>query len=837
MKYEEYLINFVKAYLPIGGELLISENSKTPVIYASDLDKDGIVEIIVGYTWREEVYIMILKSYYNLWYLAANFKGEGHDVNYLKDASIISERENNLIIGWQYGAIWSKLNIYQWTSKGIVNRTPQDIYYSKIEVEDMPGVDGKDGKEEIALWGHDTGDAYKIEVFRWVDGKLQPATDVYSYYFKRVVAFYEEKVKEMPDAAFYWYYLADAQLKAEMPEKALVSVEKAISLNNADPSIYPPRETLLKLREEILSKLNSRDVNEYDTRNDRQNKLFPAPVNTIDGVKWGYIDSKGKFIINPKYNSARDFQDNGIAIVEARSLYGLIDVSGRYIIEPKYETINEFSEGRAAVVDKEGFKVIDETGKELTSKAYNYIGSYTEGRAMFTIEDSQGNWLYGFLDRNGREAIPAKYKSANDFNDGKAVVKVNEGEYNLIGVNGEILNSYRYSYVGSIGDGLLPFREKDESKFGFIDEAGNIVIEPQFTGAQAFKEGRAVVNAGEDFTSKYGLIDKSGKYIIEPLYNDIQLLWEERVAVGRNVEKDKPYMGSRYAIADMNGNFLTDFIYSQVLSYKDGVASAYDDKNTFFIDKGGNKAEGLPIVEGSGSLSIEENIIRGNIDLRTMYLRKDGTLIYKQNTIILLSNRYRIIEEKYKPNKDYLVYYPKLKVMDDEQAQKSVNEKLKELSQIKEVPGDVQLENSYTGDFSIEFFKKNLLVLELNGYDFPFGAAHGMPSLIYPHIDLVTGKFYELEELFKNDSNYVKVLSDIIENEIKTNEEYSYVWIEDYKGIRADQPFYINKEALYIYFYPYEIAPYAAGFPTFKIEFDKISNIIDVNGEFWRAFN
>jgi hypothetical protein len=42
---------------------------------------------------------------------------------------------------------------------------------------------------------------------------------------------------------------------------------------------------------------------------------------------------------------------------------------------------------------------------------------------------------------------------------------------------------------------------------------------------------------------------------------------------------------------------------------------------------------------------------------------------------------------------------------------------------------------------------------------------------------------------------------------------------------------------LYIYFTPYEIAPYAAGFPTFKIPFTQILNIIDEEGEFWKAFN
>ncbi len=46
-------------------------------------------------------------------------------------------------------------------------------------------------------------------------------------------------------------YLADAELKAEI-QRALKSIEKAISINSG----YPDKDGLLKLKEEILLKLN-----------------------------------------------------------------------------------------------------------------------------------------------------------------------------------------------------------------------------------------------------------------------------------------------------------------------------------------------------------------------------------------------------------------------------------------------------------------------------------------------------------------------------------------------------------------------------------------------------
>ncbi|PRR77787.1 hypothetical protein CLLI_21750 [Clostridium liquoris] len=346
-----------------------------------------------------------------------------------------------------------------------------------------------------------------------------------------------------------------------------------------------------------------------------------------------------------------------------------------------------------------------------------------------------------------------------------------------------------------------------------------------------------MVNISEDYTNQYGIIDKKGNYILKPQYNEIKPLGENMVAIGKIIDAEKPYRGSKYAIGDMNGNILTDFIYYNVSNYKNGLASANDDKNTFFIDKSGNIVKNLPIVKGSGTLDLEGDLIKAYVDFRISYLTRDGKVIWEQNKIIPLNNQYSVIEEKYKPNRDYLVYYPELQGMEGKAEEKKANEKLKELSKVKPIDSNANLDYNYVGDFSVEFFKKQLLVLKLYGYEYHFGAAHGMPSEIYPHIDLVSGTFYQLKDLFKQGSDYVKVISEIIGEQIKNNKEYSYVFPDAYKGIKEDQPFYVKEYALYIYFYPYDIAPYVAGFPTFKIPYTEIMNIIDTKGDFWGSFH
>jgi hypothetical protein len=565
--------------------------------------------------------------------------------------------------------------------------------------------------------------------------------------------------------------------------------------------------------------------------------LYPVSIKTVGGSKWGYINAKGEWILKPIYDHAGDFQDNGLAIVNLNGLSGIIDISGYFIVRPKYETINPFSEGRATVIDHQGFKVIDESGKELNSSAYAFIGDYVEGRALFSVSDEKGRTMYGYLNRWGKEVLPAVYESATDFKEGKSLVKLKEGTYALINLTGKVLNTYQFFFAGDYGDGLLSFQKTAGGRFGYIDEQGKIIIEPKFTWVQPFQDGCAIVSVKEGNHEYSGMIDRKGQYILKPNYRQILHLGEGRVAIGKATNPDKPYIGSLYALGDINGHILTGFIFNEITKFENSRASAANDHVTFFIDKKGKRIAGLPIVNGNGELQYHKTVIKGEIDFRLLYFKKDGEPIWKPNTVIPLQEQYAVIEQKYKPNKDFLVYYPQITGMTNRKKQEKMNQTLKDLAGIKETPEYLQLESNYTGDFEVTFFKKELLVIEITGYNYPFGAAHGMPLKKYAHLDLKTGESFYLKDLFKPISPYVKVLSERIGNQINNNPRYNYVFPGSYKGIQVDQPFFISEAGLNIYFYPYEIAPYSAGFPVFTISFEELTNIIDQSGEFWKSFH
>lgn len=568
--------------------------------------------------------------------------------------------------------------------------------------------------------------------------------------------------------------------------------------------------------------------------------LYPAAVNAIGGYRWGYIDKEGNFVIQPQFATAEDFQDNGLAVVLTGDLSGenhsgVIDREGRFKVEAVYDYIQPFSDGIAIAMGKEGTKAVNEKGKVIF-ESKDYIANFSDGLAVFSRTADTGAWLSGYINTKGEVAIEPRFDMAGDFKDGKAIVRAEGTGISMIDKTGKTLHLYPYDYIGELGDGLLAFKEND--KYGYIDETGKVVIPPRFYEADSFKEGLAVVNLSGDYSkNSYGLIDKKGKFIIQPEYNDIQALGEGFFAVGIPIDKEYLPKGSIYAIANKTGKLLTDFIYYGVSQYHRGYASAYDKNTTFFIDGTGKKVPTLPVVEGNGTLKMEGDLIKKEVGNRTAYFDKSGKVIYKPDTEVQLSGALRVREAKFNPNRNYLVYYPQIAGMKEELRQLEINEKLERMAIDKSVTGDEELDYNYQGDYIVAFFKKNLLGLRFTGYNYPFGAAHGMPAKTYAYVDVTDGKFYQLKDLFKQDSHYLEKLSGIVRKQIESQGEETAIWLDSYEGIKEDQPFVITEDALTLYFTPYEIAPYAAGFPEFTIPYKDIMDIINTKGSFWKAFN
>lgn len=246
-------IKMVNEFIPKNAKLTIPNNLQgSNGIQSKDLNGDGKDEVVAFYKTNEsspKVGIIVLKQINDSkWDKIYDTKSEeAYEVDYLKLADVDGDGKDDIVAGWTISGQTKGLDILSLKDDG-VKRIVSD-YYSKIDVEDMADINGKtDGKAEIGLWVNDTGEAYVVDALRWNGSALKSAKDVYPNYFKKVVAYYQGKVKESPDAPFYWYYLADAQIKVNDMKDALTSINKGLELSKQNPKSYPGTDAFEELK-------------------------------------------------------------------------------------------------------------------------------------------------------------------------------------------------------------------------------------------------------------------------------------------------------------------------------------------------------------------------------------------------------------------------------------------------------------------------------------------------------------------------------------------------------------------------------------------------------------
>lgn len=251
------ILNEVNKIIPKDARIINPENPEgSKGIQLKDIDGDGNGEAIVLYKLNgadgHAGFLVLKQDSNNKWNKIMDYRSDGSDVNYLNIANVTGNENGDIIIGWQMGSTANGLDLFTWKNKKL--EKVASSYYSKIEVSEMADKNGnKNGKNDVALWVHDTGEAYIIDVLKWDGSRLVSDTDAYPYYFKTVVPYYEQKIKELPGAAFYWYYLADAQIKAGDSKNALNSINEGLALKKKSPNIYPEDSKFLELKKLALN--------------------------------------------------------------------------------------------------------------------------------------------------------------------------------------------------------------------------------------------------------------------------------------------------------------------------------------------------------------------------------------------------------------------------------------------------------------------------------------------------------------------------------------------------------------------------------------------------------
>ena len=197
----------------------------------------------------------------------------------------------------------------------------------------------------------------------------------------------------------------------------------------------------------------------------------------------GYINSDGDWVLNPQYDKAYPFSEDGIALIKEKGsdLVHFIKEDGSYAIEEGFYDATDFKDGYAMVQKEENGKAafIDTEGKYITDFIYEFSLDYAgfpEGLARVRL-DKDGE--YGYINVQGEVVIDPIYTVADDFSCGLAWIGGNE----------------------------------------YIDKNGKVVLSGDFWGKSSFsKDGYAIAESRNDTDSRYGIIDTRGEWVLEPQF-------------------------------------------------------------------------------------------------------------------------------------------------------------------------------------------------------------------------------------------------------------------------------------------------------------------------------
>lgn len=181
-------------------------------------------------------------------------------------------------------------------------------------------------------------------------------------------------------------------------------------------------------------------------------------------------------------------------------------------------------------------------------------------------------------------------------------------------------------------------------------------------------------------------------------------------------------------------------------------------------------------------------------------------------------------------SKNVKVYYPKIVDLPNATLEKRMNMTIKNqaLELIKSQNFDPNTAQSeMLGGYEIKTNERAILSLTQSNYAYTEHQAHGMTYKKSLTVNVKTGKFYTLAELFKPGSDYVQRISDLIRIQIKQRQ---IDLLAPFTHIRPDQDYYLADKALIIYFELYEITPYYYGFPMFPISIYDLQDIWNENG-------
>lgn len=146
-----------------------------------------------------------------------------------------------------------------------------------------------------------------------------------------------------------------------------------------------------------------------------------------------------------------------------------------------------------------------------------------------------------------------------------------------------------YNHISEFHEGLAAFYS--DGRWGYLDQAFNIAVNPQFDSALSFAEGLACV----EVIDKWGFINRQGLMIIKPQFDEQPGNFSEGLAMFEVKDCETVIINkheilsriTKYGFTDKEGNIVIKPQYRHAESFSEGLAAVSVNGKSGYINKKG----------------------------------------------------------------------------------------------------------------------------------------------------------------------------------------------------------------------------------------------------------
>lgn len=220
-----------------------------------------------------------------------------------------------------------------------------------------------------------------------------------------------------------------------------------------------------------------------------------------------------------------------------------------------YTVVSSFHEGLAIVRETESrlYGYLDRDGRIAIPARFAEAQRFSEGLAAVRDPVSR---RYGFIDTRGEFAVPATFEAAFPFSEGLAVVQVG-GKQGFITRDGAMSIPARFARADAFSDGRA--RIIVDGLVGFIDSEGGVTVPPSLFKAGRYRDGLALACPRD----QCGYLDLAGNWAIAPSFDD----------AGGFAEGGAPVLWrGKWGYIDRQGSWIVEPAFDEAHPFRDGAA-------------------------------------------------------------------------------------------------------------------------------------------------------------------------------------------------------------------------------------------------------------------------